>query len=41
MTDLYVYDMTEIFESWSFIENIIDKKVLFLNEFSNVFYQNP
>ena len=33
--------LTEIFENWSFIANTTDKKVLFLNEYSNVFYQNP
>ena len=32
---------TEIFESWSFIVNTTGKKVLFLYEYSNVFYQNP
>ena len=32
---------TEIFESWSFIKNTKGKKVLSLNEYSNVFYQNP
>ena len=33
--------LTEIFESWRFIANTTGKKVLFLNEYSNVFYQNP
>ena len=28
--------LTEIFESWSFIANTKDQKVLFLNEYSNV-----
>ena len=32
---------TEIFESWSFIANTTAKKVLSLNEYSKVFYQNP
>ena len=33
--------LTEIFESGSFITNTTGKKVLFFNEYSNVFYQNP
>jgi hypothetical protein len=32
---------TEIFESWSFIANTTGKKVLSLNEYSNVFCQKP
>ena len=36
MNGLYVDVLTEIFESWSFITNTTCKKVLFLNEYSNV-----
>ena len=32
--------LTEIFESGRFITNTTGKKVLFFNEYSNVFYQN-
>ena len=39
---LYLVEYTtEIFESWSFIANTTGKKVLSLNEYSKVFYQNP
>ena len=39
---LYLVEYTtEIFESWSFIANTTGRKVLSLNEYSKVFYQNP
>ena len=41
MNGLYVAVLTEIFQSYNFITNTTCKKVLFLNEYSNVFYQNP